>query len=207
LRCQFITHQDPEGLMTSSPLTSSPNTRSTTTTASTPATIPPPPGVLRRLRDVGITGIAVAVALSVAGWVMVMQEGNNGSVAAAIGMLFMTAPVVLARRQPILAVSIVAVAAVVNGLLWDDIVRCGVALPGLLYITFAVGSRTRDGGRGWGWPLLGLGIAFGAMVAQRIWDPVLNNEALIFGCSLILVAFLAGLGWAAIEPRLRRGRD
>lgn len=166
-------------------------------------------GVWQQLRYVGITGIVVAAVLSYAGWILVTEEGNNGSVAAAIGILLMTAPVVLARRQPILAVTIVAVATAVNGLLWDDIIRCGAALPALVYISFAIGARSRSGGRGWGWPLLGLAIALGSMVAQRVWDPVLDNGALIFGAALIIIAWGAGLGWAAIEPRLagrlRRG--
>ena len=101
--------------------------------------------VWSRLRWVGITGTIVAVALSVAGVMLVMEEGNNGSIAAAIGIVFMTAPVVLARRQPLLAVSIVTLAAIVNGLLWDDVIRCGAAIPALLYITYAVGSRSRIG--------------------------------------------------------------
>ena len=177
---------------------------STVTTSQNPEQVSRNSGLFGRLRYVGITGIIAAVVFSYAGWVLVMEDGNNGSVAAFIGILFMTAPVVLARRQPILAVSIVAVAAIVNGLLWDDIIRCGAALPALLYITFAVGSRSRLGGRGWGWPLLGLAIAMVSVAAQRLWDPVLDNSGLAFAAVLVLIAWGAGLGWAAIEPRLRR---
>jgi len=43
-----------------------------------------------------------------------------------------------------------------------------------------------------------------SVAAQRLWDPVLDNSALIFLGVLVLVAWGAGLGWAAIEPRLRR---
>jgi hypothetical protein len=177
---------------------------STVATSQTSADVSQRTGLLNRLRYIGITGIVAAVVFSVAGWMLVMEEGNNGSVAAAIGILFMTAPVVLARRQPILAVSIVALAAIVNGLLWDDIIRCGAAVPALVYIAFAVGSRSRTGGRGWGWPFLGLAIALVAVVAQRLWDPVLDNSGLAFAGALVLVAWGAGLGWAAIEPRIRR---
>lgn len=77
------------------------------------------------------------------GWLLVMSPENNGTVVAAIGILFMTTPVVLARRWPIVAVGIVAVASIANGLLADDIVRCGATLPALLYIT-----ARRKGGRG-----------------------------------------------------------
>jgi hypothetical protein len=164
--------------------------------------------IWNRLRWVGITGIIAAVAFSIAGVLLVMEDGNNGSIAAAIGILFMTAPVVLARRQPLLAVSIVTLAAIVNGLLWDDVIRCGAAIPALLYIVFAIGSRSRIGAhgeiRGWGYPILGLAIALLDVVAQRLWDPVLDNGSLLFAGGLVLVVWAAGLGWAAIEPRLGR---
>ena len=179
-------------------------TASSVTTSQASKDISTQPGLMNRLRYIGITGIIAAVVFSVAGWVLVMEEGNNGSVAAAIGILFMTAPVVLARRQPILAVSIVALAAIVNGLLWDDIIRCGAAIPALLYIAFAVGSRSRIGGRSWGWPFLGLAIALVSVAAQRLWDPVLDDSGLIFAGVLVLLAWGAGLGWAAIESRVRQ---
>lgn len=179
-------------------------TTSIGTTVQESKDISSPTGLMNRLRYIGITGIIAAVVFSVAGWILVMEEGNNGSVAAAVGTLFMTAPVVLARRQPILAVSIVTLAAIVNGLLWDDIVRCGAALPALLYITFAVGSRSRLGGRSWGWPFLGLAIALVSVAAQRLWDPALDNSALIFLSALVLMVWGAGLGWAAIGRVNRR---
>ena len=179
-------------------------TASSVTTSQASKDISTQPGLMNRLRYIGITGIVAVVVFSVAGWVLVMEEGNNGSVAAAIGILFMTAPVVLARRQPILAVSIVALAAIVNGLLWDDIIRCGAAIPALLYVTFEVGSRSRLGGRSWGWPFLGLAIALVSVAAQRLWDPVLDISGLIFAGVLVLIAWGAGLGWAAIESRVRQ---
>ena len=172
-------------------------------TSQTSADVSQQTGLMYRLRYIGITGLIAAVVFSVAGWVLVMEEGNNGSVAAAVGILFMTAPVVLAHRQPILAAGIVALAAIVNGLLWDDIIRCGAAVPALLYIAFAVGSRSRVGGRSWGWPFLGLAIALVSVAAQRLWDPVLDNSSLAFAGVLVLLAWGAGLGWAAIEPRIR----
>jgi hypothetical protein len=52
--------------------------------------------------------------------------------------------------------------------------------------------------------LLGLAIAMVSVAAQRLWDPVLDNSGLAFAAALVLIAWGAGLGWAAIEPRLRR---
>ena len=71
---------------------------------------PAPESLAGRMRWIGITGIVAAVVLSIAGVLLVLSPENNGSAAAAIGVVFMTAPVVLARRWPILAVGIVAAA-------------------------------------------------------------------------------------------------
>lgn len=170
-------------------------------------TLSPPHGFFEQVRWLGVTGIFVAIALSVLGWLMVMSPENNGSVVASIGILFMTAPVVLARRWPILAVGIVAVAASANGLLADDIVRCGATLPALLYITFAVGSRSRLAGGGWARPLLGLAIAAVALAAQRLFDPVLDNGFVAVAIPVLLAVWAAGLGRAAVEQRNRMRRD
>jgi hypothetical protein len=164
--------------------------------------------LLGRIRWFGITGIVVAVLLSIAGVLLVLSPENNGSTAAAIGVVFMTAPVALARRWPILAVSIVSFAAILNGLLADDIVRCGAALPALLYICFAIGSRGSvrvAGQQGFSWfrPLLGLAIAFVSVVAQGVWDPALGSDFYPFGIGLVLLAWGAGLGWAALDSRRR----
>jgi hypothetical protein len=179
-------------------------TTSMVSTSSAAQDISRPPGLVHRLRWVGITGIVVALVLSVAGWLLVLSDGNHGSVGAAFGILFMTAPVALARRRPIMAVSIVAAAAIVNGLISHDIVRCGAAFPALLYITFAVGSRSRRGGRGWAWPLSGLAIALVSVAAQRAWEPVLDNSFLALAVPLVLLVWGAGLGWAARSSRGRR---
>lgn len=162
--------------------------------------VPSKQGIAAQLRLIGITGLVVALALGVFGWLMASSPGNNGSVGAAIGILFMTLPVALARRWPIPAVAIVAAAAIVNGLVRHDIVRCGAAFPALLYITFAVGARSRAGG-GWLWPLVGLALSFVSVAAQRLWDPVLDNEFLMLAIPLVLLCWAAGVAWSALETR------
>ena len=178
------------------------------TTSSAPHPVSPPTSLTGKIRWVGITGIVLAVLLSVAEVLLVLSAENNGTATAAVGALFMTAPVVLARRWPILAVCIVAVATIANGLLWDDIVRCGAAVPALLYISFAVGSRSRLGSDdrptgSWLRSLLGLGLALVAVVAQGIWDPALGADFYPFGIPLVLIAWGAGIGWATVEGRRR----
>jgi len=166
--------------------------------------------LLGRIRWIGVTGVVVAVLLSIAGVLLVLSPENEGTAAAAFGVVFMTAPVALARRWPILAVSIASGAAIVNGLLADDIVRCGAALPALLYICFAIGARASvrfPGQQGFSWfrPILGLAVAFVSVVAQGVWDPALGSDFYPFGGGLVLLAWGAGLGWAALDGR-RRGR-
>ena len=167
-----------------------------------------PTGFGRRLLWLGPTGIVVAVGLSVVEWVVVRGPGVEASAAAALLALTMTAPVVLARRWPLLAATLVAVAAVLNGLLFADLIRCSGAFPAALYIAFAVGARTRESGRGWGGTVLGLVITIGGLLAQWRGDAALNVDAsfLPFGLGLALVCWGAGIGWSLIAPRLGAGR-
>ena len=137
---------------------------------------------------------------------MVRGPGVEASVLAALLALTMTAPVVLARRWPLLAAAVVAVAAVVNGLLFADLVRCSGAFPAALYIAFAVGARTRETGRGWGWTVIGLVITVGGLLAQWRGDAALNVDAsfLPFGIGLAVACWAAGIGWSSIASRVRR---
>ena len=123
---------------------------------------PAPLSFGRRLLWLGPTGVIVAVGLSVIEWVVVRGPGSRPPWLAALLALTMTAPVVLARRWPLLAASVVAVAAVANWLLFPDLVRCSGAVPAALYIAFAVGARTRETGRGWGGTVIGLVITSAA---------------------------------------------
>ena len=83
---------------------------------------------------------------------------------------------VLARRFPVVAASVVAVAAVVNGLVFDDLIRCAGAVPAALYIAFAVGARSRETGRGWGWTGVGFAITITGLIAQWVWDRRAQRE-------------------------------
>jgi hypothetical protein len=170
-----------------------------------PASTAMSPG--KRLLWLGPTGVVVAVGLSVVEWLVVRAPGDNGSVAAASLALLMTAPVILARRWPIVAAAFVAGAAVLNGLLFGDLVRCAGAFPAVCYIAFAVGARARTGGRSWARSFAGLGLAVAALLAQYVWDPALNADSsfLWFGPGVALLAWTAGTGWSVLSER-RRGQ-
>jgi hypothetical protein len=169
---------------------------------------PAPLSFGRRLLWLGPTGVIVAVGLSVIEWVVVRGPGVEASVAAALLALTMTAPVVLARRWPLLAASVVAVAAVANWLLFPDLVRCSGAVPAALFIAFAVGARSRETGRGWGGTVIGLVITIGGLLAQWQGDAALNVDSSFvpFGIGLALACWGAGIGWSLIAPRLGVGR-
>jgi hypothetical protein len=169
---------------------------------------PAPLSFGRRLLWLGPTGVIVAVGLSVIEWVVVRGPGVEASVAAALLALTMTAPVVLARRWPLLAASVVAVAAVANWLLFPDLVRCSGAVPAALFIAFAVGARSRETGRGWGGTVIGLVITIGGLLAQWQGDAALNVDSSFvpFGIGLALACWGAGIGWSLLAPRLGVGR-
>ena len=183
-------------------------TNLTTSPAAVTRTDPAPTGFGRRLLWLGPTGVIVAIGLSVVEWVVVRGPGVEASVPAALLALTMTAPVVLARRWPLLAAAAVAVAAVVNALLFADLVRCSGAVPAALYIAFAVGARTRETGRGWAGTVLGLAVTIGGLLAQWRGDAALNVDAsfLPFGIGLAVACWGAGIGWSLIASRVGTGR-
>ena len=184
-------------------------TNLTTSPEAVTRTDPAPTTFGRRLLWLGPTGVVVAIGLSVIEWVVVRGSGVEASVLAALLALTMTLPVVLARRWPLLAAAAVAVAAVVNGLLFADLVRCSGAFPAALYIAFAVGARTRETGRGWGWTVIGLVITVGGLLAQWRGDAALNVDAsfLPFGIGLAVACWAAGIGWSSIASRVGAGRS
>lgn len=157
----------------------------------------------RRLRWLGPIGIVAAIGLSVAEWIVVRGPDNDGTVLQALLALSMTAPVVLARRWPVPAAAVVAIAALVNGLLFPDLVRCAGAFPAAVYIAYAVGAWSRTNGRGWWWSVGGLAISIGGILAQYVWDPALHADPvfLVFGPGLAVVGWAAGVGWSVLVRR------
>jgi hypothetical protein len=96
-------------------------------------------------RDVGIGDLVLAVGLSAFGVVLATGLGNeanpHGGVVGGIAVLLMTAPVLFARRAPLLAAAGLAFGAVVNSLWVGHLVRCGAALPAVFFVAFVIGLR------------------------------------------------------------------
>lgn len=107
----------------------------------------------------------------------------------------MTVPVAWRRPAPVVVAGIMAAAALLNGLLFGPLVRCGVALPAFFLVVFAIGAqRTRA-------PMaLGLALCAGGVVAEGIYDPQIEAQGLAFVLPLLAAFFAAG--WL-IQTRTR----
>jgi len=161
-----------------------------------------------RLAAVGPVTIVLTAALTAIEWWIMRQPENAAGLAATIGALAMTLPLLVARRQPVLAVTLLAGAAVANGLVFGDYVRCAAAFPAVVYGAYAVGAWSRDRGHGRGWTrsVAGLAMAVVAVVAQYLWDPALHADPafLAMGPAAVLVAWGLGTGWDALMARTGR---
>jgi uncharacterized protein (DUF2267 family) len=139
----------------------------------------------------GVLDIVVAALLS--GYVIAVGIGAVATraphigAAAASGVLAITAPVAWRRPYPLLVAGILAVAAVLNGLVFGSLVRCGVALPAIFLVAFAVGARC-DRNRS----AVGLLICIGAAVAEGLYDPQIDAQGLTFVLPLLAAFFAAG---------------
>ena len=144
------------------------------------------------LRDVGTADVALAVALSaygVASAAGLVNEHNHAGAVGCTAVLLMTAPVLFARRNPLLAAAALAFGAVVNSVFIGPLVRCGAALPAVFFVAFAIGLRCRRRQAIVGMALLAVNI-----VCQGYSDPALAGEKAVTSplleASAILVILL-----------------
>jgi signal transduction histidine kinase len=148
----------------------------------------------------GLSRLDVGAALLLSAWAVALTSGlertghRHGGAAASIGVLAMTLPVAWRRRAPIAAAATLGVAAVLNGLLFGSMVRCGPALPAVFLVAFALGSGSS---RGHVWA--GLILCAGNVVAQAFYDPQL-------GAATVVVFLPVLAGFFAIG-RLARSRS
>lgn len=151
------------------------------------------------LGDVGPGDIALAVGLSAFGVALaaglVNAHNPHGSVAGCIAVLLLTAPVVFARRSPVLAATTLAVGGVINWWLIGHLVRCGAALPAVFFVAFAIGLRCRRRQA-----LVGLALLAVNIVCQGYSDPQLASAK---GAILVLMLPIA-IGFMAAGFLLRQ---
>ena len=129
-------------------------------------------------RDVGVADIAWALLLGALGVTSITgltHSANHGGIGASLAVLLMTAPVGLARRQPVVAAAVMAAGAGLSWGLFDNMVRCGVALPALFYVAFVIGSRTTR----WRPAALGMALLFVDLICQAFSDPQLGGAGVL----------------------------
>jgi hypothetical protein len=138
-----------------------------------------------------VLDITVAVILSAAlaaGIVGALPfSHDHGGVAAAAGAVLMTAPLAWRRRAPLATAAVLAAAALLNGLIFGPMIRCGAALPAVYMVAFTIGTirhRARSAA--------GLALCAGAVVAEGLYDPQIEAQGLPFVLALLVAFFAAG---------------
>ena len=138
-----------------------------------------------------VLDITVAVILSAAlaaGIVGALPfSHDHGGVAAAARAVLMTAPLAWRRRAPLATAAVLAAAALLNGLIFGPMVRCGAALPAVYMVAFTIGTirhRARSA--------TGLALCAGAVVAEGLYDPQIEVQGLPFVLALLVAFFAAG---------------
>ncbi len=152
------------------------------------------------LRDVGPGDVALALGLSAYGVALtagvVNQHNPHGGAAGCIAVLLMTAPVLFARRNPMLAAATLAFGAVVNWLFIGHLVRCGAALPAVFFVAFAIGLKCHRRQAIVGMALLAVNI-----LCQGYSDPQLASAKA--GILLLMLPISIGFMFAGLLLRQR----
>jgi hypothetical protein len=139
----------------------------------------------------GVLDIAVAVILS--GYAVALVSGvihtshPHGDAAAAAAVLTMTLPVAWRRPAPLGAAAVMAAAALLNGLVFGSMVRCGAFLPAVFLVAFAIGAR-RDRAAS----VAGLLLCAAALVAEGLYDQQIEAQGLVFVLPLLAAFFASG---------------
>lgn len=152
--------------------------------------------------DIAVAVLLCAVAVVLATGVLASSPAHVG-VAALLGALVMIIPVAWRRRAPLAAAVVLAAAALLNGLVFGPLVRCGFVLPVIFLLAFTAGSRY-----GRAKAAAGLLICAGAAVAEGLYDPQIEGQGLLFVLPVVVAFFAAArLVWArtraAAELRAR----
>jgi hypothetical protein len=139
----------------------------------------------------GVLDLAAAVILS--GYAVALVSGvihtshPHGGAAASVGVLVMILPVAWRRPAPLAAAAVMAVAALLNGLVFGPMVRCGAFLPAIFLVAYAAGVR-RDRAAS----AAGLLLCAAAVVAEGLYDPQIEAAGLVAVLPVLAAFFASG---------------
>jgi hypothetical protein len=139
--------------------------------------------------DLVIAAVLSAVPVAVATGALALQSGRlHPGVAACLGVIGLTLPVAWRRPLPLTAAAVMAAAAVLNGLAFGHLVRCGVALPAVYFVAFGIAARVS-------WPRAAAGLALCAadVVVEGYYDPQIGWQGITFVLPLLLAFVILGL--------------
>jgi hypothetical protein len=149
---------------------------------------------------------AVAFALTLSAYVVVLVREQAGGLAACVAATAMTLPVAFARRAPLAAAGLLAAAAAANELFFGHLFRCGAALPAVFFVAYLAGRARTGRARA-----LVLAAALVAVAIQCWYDPRLGAPEIVLMAAVsgvfagggVLVRRRAGL---VAELRRRTGQ-
>ena len=121
-----------------------------------------------------VAGVVLSVAAVSLTTGLVSTGFPHGGTLAGVCSVFLTLPVVFARRAPVAASLIIVLAAAGNVLVAGQMVRCGVSLPAAFWIAFMLGYSSR-GPRA----MAGLGLVFAALAVHAWTDPAIEPGILV----------------------------
>ncbi len=133
----------------------------------------------------GVLDIAAAILLS--GYAVALVAHQHPGPSAVVGVLTMTLPVAWRRRAPMGAAVTLAAAALLNGLAFGRLIRCGPVLPAIFLVTFTIGARL-DRHKA----AAGLLLCAGATIAEGLYDPRIGGQGLVFVLPLLAGFFAVG---------------
>ncbi len=139
-------------------------------------------GVPDILAAAALTAVVIAVGAG-----LLHTSGPHVDAGAAAGAVAMTAPVAWRRPAPLAVAAVLAAAALLNGLVFGPLVRCGVALPALFLVAFAVGARCERKPSA-----TGLTLCVAALIAEGLYDPHIGLPGLTFIVPVLVAFFAAG---------------
>jgi hypothetical protein len=139
----------------------------------------------------GVLDLAAAVILS--GYAVALVSGvihtshPHGGAAASVGVLVMILPMAWRRPAPLAAAAVMGAAALLNGLVFGPMVRCGAFLPAIFLVAYAVGLR-RDRAAS----AAGLLLCAAAVVAEGLYDPQIEGTGLVAVLPVLVAFFVSG---------------